>query len=994
VSPLQPDLDTIRRSVALFLKPGSVAELRAPKSSQGVISGYFSDPEALVKAAASVSGRAPGVYATINKVHPDALKKNTPNQARANAIETTADREITHRCWLLFDFDPNRATGTSSTDAEHDEALKVAAEVGNAIIGEGWPEPIYADSGNGGHLLYPLDLPNTDYTRDLIKAVLKALAKRYETTSITIDKTVFNASRISKIYGTAACKGQHTEERPHRLSSLIHVPSDLKPVTQDLLEALAAEVKPEPAPPAPERYSNAPSNFRLEDFMSRYGIRVHRGPIPYDGGEKWQLKNCPFNPEHKAPDSMIFRAPSGRLGFRCLHNSCADYNWTSLRDLFEPERPKAKVTSITNGHAADHPPAEPEPEEDPDSHLLALCDEIIASKQSHRIYEKSLFDLIGKADKYVGIQVRSMLRKEFGTDMVMTGTGSWPELYRDAIKTAPWRKRTPELEDNPSPGSLLPVQITDRQLRDISLDAIRQVKAKNDPPSLFVRSGALVHVIQDEKERPSVSVVTESRLRGVLARVANFMKTDRNGEQRNAFPPVEVVKDIMAFNPQSWPFPRLISVAEVPTLRPDGTILDQPGYDEDSAIFYAPASTLKPFPLPESPTFDDVESAKCLVEEAIGEFPYADLASHANTYGLLLTPILRPAFSGCAPLAVVDAPQAGTGKSLLIDVLSIITTGRPAAMMPYPYKEEEMQKQIGASLSAGRQLIVFDNLEGELRSPALALAITAKEFEARILGVSQNMTVENSSTWVVTGNNIRPAGDMPRRCYQIRLNAQRSKPYMDRQFKHPRLLNWVTENRSQILHALLVIARAWFADGRKETVQKTLGSFEEWHQIVGSVIEHAKMPEFLKNYSDFIDQEDESPRQWEEFLLQIFTIWGAANAEKTNEFTIADLIIAINTDKTELRTVLPAEVADCLEKKISHRIVIGKMFRTRRQRHFGIGARECWLDRADDGTEHKGSAKWVVCRSLKGAQATVETNPQIESKPPDEDLEDRMTLWS
>ena len=633
----------------------------------------------------------------------------------------------------------------------------------------------------------------------------------------------------------------------------------------------------------------------------------------------------------------------------------------------------APPSGRTNGHAASL--STPEPEDDPDSHLLALCDEIIASKQSHRMYEKGLFSLISRADKHTGLEVRAKLRKEFGKEMVLTGPGSWPELYREAVSVR--RKKTPELEGNPPINSLTPIQITDRQLRDISLDALRQIRAKNDPPSLFVRSGALVHVIQDEKERPSVCVVTEPRLRGVLARMANFMKTDRFGEQKNAFPPVEVVKDIMAFNPQSWMLPRLISVAEVPTLRPDGTILDQPGYDEDSSIFYAPASTLKSFPLPGSPTLADVESAKRIVEEAIGEFPYSDDASHANIYGLLLTPILRPAISGCAPLAVVDAPQAGTGKSLLIDVLSIITTGRPAAMMPYPYKEEEMQKQIGASLSAGRQLIVFDNLEGELRSPALALAITAKEFEARILGVSQNMTVENSSTWVVTGNNIRPAGDMPRRCYQIRLNAQTAAPYKDRVFKHPRLLNWVTENRSEILHALLVIARYWFSSGREEKITKTLGSFEEWHQIVGSVVENAGIPEFLGNYSQFIDQEDESPRQWEEFLSQIFSVWGSANSLKTKEFTIAELIDAIHVESTKFREVLPAEVADCLEKKVSHRIVIGKMFRTRRQRHFGTGEIEYWFDRVDDGTGHKGSAKWVGCRARRKTLGTTLDIPQI-----------------
>jgi hypothetical protein len=334
-------------------------------------------------------------------------------------------------------------------------------------------------------------------------------------------------------------------------------------------------------------------------------------------------------------------------------------------------------------------------------------------------------------------------------------------------------------------------------------------------------------VTRDETGRPCISLATEPYLRGALARSADFMKLDAWGNLKNAFPPVEVVKDIAACNPELWPFPPLSAVVEVPTLRPDGTILCDCGYDPASHLFYAPGDNLKIFPLPEAPTQSDVRAARDLIDEAIGEFPYADAASRANVFGLLLTPVLRPAIRGCTPLAVVDAPQAGTGKSLLIDALSMIATGRPAAMSPYPYKEEEMQKQIGASLSAGRPLICFDNLAGELNSPTLALALTAKHYEARILGVSKNMTVPNRSTWMVTGNNIRLGGDMPRRCYQIRLNAKSSKPYSGRKFKHPDLLRWVEDNRSELLHALLVIARYWYASGCPAHVASPIGSFEE-----------------------------------------------------------------------------------------------------------------------------------------------------------------------
>lgn len=522
----------------------------------------------------------------------------------------------------------------------------------------------------------------------------------------------------------------------------------------------------------------------------------------------------------------------------------------------------------------------------------------------------------------------------------------------------------------PRPESSLPeIMVSSRQLREVTAESISALEKANSPPCLFVRSGALVHVEVDEAERPSVAPASESYLRGALARAADYKKTNQYGEIKDAFPLIDVVRDIMALNPGVWPFPRLSSVVEVPTLRADGTIVDQPGYDASSSSYYAPASGLERFPLPEAPTQADTREALDTIEEAIGEFPYADEASKANVIGLLLTPVLRPAINGSTPLAVVDAPQAGTGKSLLIDVLSIITTGRPAAMVPYPYKEEEMVKQIGASLMSGRQLIAFDNLEGELRSPALALALTAKEYEARILGYSKNMTVPNVSTWIVTGNNIRPAGDMPRRCYQIRLNAKHSKPYNSRDFKHPELLEWVKANRSKLLHALLTIARYWYASGCPSGVEgAAIGSFEDWHRKIAGILKRVHVNGFLANYAAFIEQEDESPRQWEGFLAYIYAEWRSMGEPASRYFSIADLMERI-PQQAALKEVLPAEIADSLERKLNHRIVVGKMFRTRRERRFGYGEYQYWLEREveEESGAHKGAAMWRVRRATEEA---------------------------
>ena len=78
--------------------------------------------------------------------------------------------------------------------------------------------------------------------RSLLESVLKALAARFDNPQVKIDQKVFNASRITKAYGTMACKGDSIPERPHRLSRMFEPPETIETVSQALLEALAAEV--------------------------------------------------------------------------------------------------------------------------------------------------------------------------------------------------------------------------------------------------------------------------------------------------------------------------------------------------------------------------------------------------------------------------------------------------------------------------------------------------------------------------------------------------------------------------------------------------------------------------------------------------------------------------------------------------------------------------------------------------------------------------------
>ena len=208
-----PDGIEISKFVDILMNPPRIAELRIPNvPRRGTVSGYFDDPYYLLHAAQTWSGKAPGVYVTLNHVNPDLLARSA-NKAEPFARHTTGDADIIRRAWIPLDFDPVRPAGISSTDEEHQAALIRSQECRQWLADRGWPDPIEADSGNGAHLLYPVDLPNEPDSTELIRQALVALANIFDDSVVKVDTSTYNASRIWKVYGTAVCKGSSLPDR-------------------------------------------------------------------------------------------------------------------------------------------------------------------------------------------------------------------------------------------------------------------------------------------------------------------------------------------------------------------------------------------------------------------------------------------------------------------------------------------------------------------------------------------------------------------------------------------------------------------------------------------------------------------------------------------------------------------------------------------------------------------------------------------------------------
>jgi hypothetical protein len=463
-----------------------------------------------------------------------------------------------------------------------------------------------------------------------------------------------------------------------------------------------------------------------------------------------------------------------------------------------------------------------------------------------------------------------------------------------------------------------------KQLRTLTTECINALNLANDPLVLFVRGGSLVRLRPIEAGGIEVEALGDYELRARLTEVADFVTQHKGGEQHvyePTDPPMNVVHNIRALT--EWPFPILEAVTESPIFNADGSLLCSPGYDPSTRHFFHTSPNFNLGHVPDEPTSEDLKKSIELIEEAIGDFPFVDQTSFANAVALLITPVLRTIVPGLVPLALIDAPQAGTGKGLLTDVCAIIATGQPAHIRPYPAKEDELRKSIGSILLDCPAIAGWDNVDRKVDSPSMAAVLTAKIWSDRILGASKNMKVPNSATWIVSGNNLEIAGDIPRRCYRIRLDAKMSLPFLGRDFKHPNLIEWASTERGELLAAIFIVARAWIRAGRPAGLNPIIGSFESWSQVIGGILHRCGIKGFLANACALYKQANELNLEWEGFLMIISAWFG----EKP--FTVAELVARANQEG-ETEIPIPSDLPSLADAR-----ALGNAFRTRVDTRYG-----------------------------------------------------------
>jgi hypothetical protein len=416
---------------------------------------------------------------------------------------------------------------------------------------------------------------------------------------------------------------------------------------------------------------------------------------------------------------------------------------------------------------------------------------------------------------------------------------------------------------------------------------------------IFQRSRQLVRPVIEEVDATrgrktkicQLIPVVPDYLRDLLCRHARWQIFDARGKKNVPIdPPRGIAATILARTGEWRLFPAVCGVTSAPTMRPDGSLVTKPGFDQQTGLLLVEPP---PMPaIPDAPTKADAEGALKLLEDLLVGFPFVDDVAHAGALSAVITAVARGAFP-VTPLHASRAPTAGSGKSFLWDIVAAIISGHPMPVISTGKDEIETEKRLGAALMTGQPLISIDNISGELGGDALCQIIERPVVDIRVLGQSKNMRIEARGTSLyATGNNFTLVGDICRRVITINLDAGVERPEM-RQFDFDPIER-VLSDRGKYIAAALTVCRAYFVAGRPDKAPK-LASFEGWSDTVRSALIWLGKEDPVKSM-EFARQEDPELIELAEMLEAWSEVMGMGGDSRAK---LADVLLRCDSMSRE-----------------------------------------------------------------------------------------------
>lgn len=492
------------------------------------------------------------------------------------------------------------------------------------------------------------------------------------------------------------------------------------------------------------------------------------------------------------------------------------------------------------------------------------------------------------------------------------------ELER-AVKDARSSVPVPRIatkDDAPTPDEdpLPKIVVTDGQSSSI-IDAAWSA-VLSGPPRLYVKAGVTTLLVRFDGAavlRPCAP----PHVMSVLIRAARWFKVVKNRTSPCSPPPEYIAMDMIAAPHDD--LPPIESVAYTPCFAPDGSIRATHGYHHDLRMWIESPPEIHAAVVSN-------EEARTLLYDWLVDFPFASDADRCHAIGLFLVPFVRTMINGPVPPHLVEAPAAGTGKTLLARILCLASTGRDVSLSVLDDKEEERRKVITSALMSGRQIVLFDNIKGEIDSQAIEAVTTSTSWTDRLMGGNQEVTLPVKATFIFTGNNAEFSPDMTRRLVLVRIASSEENPADRTSFVHPDIVAWTTANRPRLVHAAVCMIESWVAAGRPRATV-AMGSFEPWCDVVGGILAHAGVPGFLGNREALRSSADPMREEWAELVARWKTKFGVSRHVTTTE--VLALTEAVRNGDHEVRPALLQRLFIKASDSNGRTVVLGRHLRAR-----------------------------------------------------------------
>lgn len=409
----------------------------------------------------------------------------------------------------------------------------------------------------------------------------------------------------------------------------------------------------------------------------------------------------------------------------------------------------------------------------------------------------------------------------------------------------------------------------------------------------------------------------------------------------------------------------LRGVVHTPVVRADGSILDVAGYDAATRLALLPDGSAVVPPVPDAPTVEQVQQARDFLLFMIEGFPFVTDHDRAAYLGLLLTPLLRDMIPPPYKMIAINAHQMGSGKTLLATLARIIHGGVFRAEMPED--DGELRKQVTTILDMTTGPVVhIDNVSGLLKSSTLAGLLTSASWDDRKLGANELARCVNDRVWTLTGNNLQLGGDLVRRTVWVRIDPGMANPETRTGFKIENLEVWATQNRGYLLHALLVLVRAWVCAGRP--VQRVASDgYADWSAALNGILAVAGVVGTFDAVEARGQTEGTDDQDWSDFLRAAQEVFGdqswtarelLARVRVLDTMTVADgAAVAIPGIPAD---VLPGDLADRVGRGTAPTMLARSLGRYLKNRKGRRVAEELHVD--ESGTDNRTNVvKWKIC---------------------------------